>query len=407
MREFPKIIEPNVAKRKLMQIILFAFAIRLIILVFMLTVGQNITHPYFIADDIKYEDTAQYYLDYADSLIDSFLLDEITDVYLEPFWPIVMCISSYIFRTAFAARFINVIISTLCIKVIYDITHSISDNTRTALNAAKLFAFLPVTVLTCCFPIKDIFITLTVLYAFSIFIKVQNSEKIGILKWILCIVGLICTYYTRGAVVELLMVFFLIYFINKFIKAKKYVSTIFIALIAGVLFFFLKDSILDAFSVKIDDYGGYGSENAGNIAFLQINSITQIYKLPFTYFFATLQPIKLNFFAFNTENLWYSLLTLLNMTIYPVAIANFIYIFLKKHNFIFWLSSFIMYAAVISLSLGVFRHYLFLIPVQIINCSLCLEREDGKYKFMTVMATGAFTVLILTYSILVKFAPYI
>ncbi|MBE6728781.1 MAG: phospholipid carrier-dependent glycosyltransferase [Ruminococcaceae bacterium] len=396
-----RIIGQDKENKKIVNIVFFAFVIRLLVLIFILTIGQKLSEPYFIADDIKYDDSAKFYLKYAKDVFDRDVLNAVTEGYYEPFWPSFMCITSAFFGTVYAARFFNILFSTLCVKVIYDIVNIISNNIKTSLRAAKLFAFLPVTILTSCFPIKDIFLTLTVFFTFYVFLKIQNGKKVTIANIILLVIGLVCTFYTRGAVVEMLILFFVICYVHKFIKEKKYGIAFIIGIVSLLLFAMFYDNIMAAFDTKISDYGGE-SKDAGNIAYLNINSIFDIYKLPFTYMFANLQPIRINFFSFSNERLWYNLITLLNVSIYPVAISSFLYIFCKKNNFIFWFLGFVMYSSVIILSLGVFRHYLFLLPFGIINCSLWLDEDEIKTKnkgFILFLCSFLLFAAILAYSV--------
>ncbi len=173
---------------------------------------------------------------------------------------------------------------------------------------------------------------------------------------------------------ELLVTFFFVFYIVKYIKKNSYIPVIFIIGIAIGVFYVFGDAIIASFTTKIEDYGGATGE--GGVAALTVNSIMEIYKLPFAMFFANLQPIKMNLLVPSTVSWWYNIMAYLNLSIYPVAIANFMYIIDKKKNVMFWILTFAMYSAVISLSLGVFRHYLFLVPLQMINCALYLDEES-------------------------------
>ena len=73
------------------------------------------------------------------------------------------------------------------------------------------------------------------------------------------------------------------------------------------------------------------------------------------------------------------------------------YIFDRKKNIMFWILSFAMYSAVISLSLGVFRHYLFLIPLQMINCALFFDTEDKENRVNKKKLVAICSFLLLMY----------
>lgn len=391
MREIKTEVDEN--KDKLKNTIVIGFLLRIFALWFILTWGLKFSEPYFISDDIAYEEVAKTYLQLAERLVDMDVINMIIKGYMQPFWPIVMCITSYMFKNIYAARVLNVILSTASIWIVYKITEEISESSKSALSTARLFAFLPVNVLICCFQIKDIFLTVGVLYAFYIFLLLKNSRKVKLHQTIICIALLVGVYYTRGGVVEMLVIFLLVYVLLKYIRKKEYGKVLFCVIAFSVIAFLIKDMIIGAFETKINDYGGVTGEEGG-IANVQINSITQIYRLPFTVFFANLQPLTLDLFSKGENSrLWLRVICHLNISMYPIAFGNVTYIFLKKKDMFFWLSTFIMYSAVIILSTGVFRHYLFLLPVQLINYSVCVEEKPYLKQFFYI-ASGALLLLV-------------
>jgi len=388
---------PNTVKK----IMWGGFFLRLLLLVFMLTFATDWTEPYFISDDINYERIAKIYMNNAGRIIDVTAFDRVASGFLQPFWPWVMCISAYIFKNIYAGRLINIILSALCIGKAYDLTYNISDNEKTAKSAAKLFAFLPVTVLTCCFPIKDIFLTYAVLYAFNIFVEFQNGKKIKSSHIIICTLLLMGIYFARGAVTELMLLFFAIFFIKRFIKKQNYFAFFLGSIVCLAVILVFKNNIIEAFNTKIDDYSEY-SLLEGGTSVIRMSSITQLYKMPFAYFFATLQPMKLNLHFDKSSSWWLNIISYLNISIYPVAIGNFLYIFCKKKNLFFWLSSLIMYCAIIYLVLGIFRHYLFLIPVEMINYALYREQHE-ECRFTIATATGGLFILVVLMNVFLVF----
>ena len=87
------------------------------------------------------------------------------------------------------------------------------------------------------------------------------------------------------------------------------------------------------------------------------------------------------------------------MTMYPVAVGAWLYMFSKKHNLFYWLSSFVMFAAVLMLSLGVSRHYLFMLPTHMINYALYMEETHVNFKNRrTLVILGTFALLVLVFS---------
>ena len=113
--------------------------------------------------------------------------------------------------------------------------------------------------------------------------------------------------------------------------------------------------------------------------------------------------MKLELFTIGEDaRQWRTVMGYANITMYPVAMGAWLYMFTKKHNLFFWLSSFVMLSAVIMLSLGVFRHYLFLLPVHMVNYSLYTEKTNERYKNrrgMLIIGTFALGVLVFCYSL--------
>ena len=173
-----------------------------------------------------------------------------------------------------------------------------------------------------------------------------------------------------------------------------------LALVTVLLAYIMSEPIISAFQIKIDNYSSYGLDNAGGISMIRITSFRDLYKLPLTYFFAMLQPIKMDLFSSGTgDSFWLSLMSTLNVSIYPVAIGSFISIFRKKYNFLFWLSTIVIYSAVIILSVGVFRHYMFLLPLEIINYSLVRQHRDKRTTLVLLVGSMILFILILLYSL--------
>ena len=376
---------------KLKNVLLGGFLVRLVVFVFIFTIGLTFSEPYFLSDDISYEQLAKYYMLNANSVLDLDLFDRMTVGYMQQFWPFVECFCAKLFNNMYAARVVNILLSTACIAVIYKLTYEVCENEATSLRAAKLFAYLPISVLTCCFPIKDIYITLGVMYAFYTFVCIQNGKKITLKQIVLCVALLVGVYLSRGAVVELLLIFLFIYYLQKLMRQKKNIQAVLLIVIAVIIFLFFSKTIFSSFQTKYDDYSGYEGTGEG-IEFIRVTGLSNIYKLPLAYAFATIQPMKLNLFTVD-DNIWLAIISYANMTIYPIAVGNFLYVFSKKHNLFFWLSSFVMFSGVIMLSLGIFRHYLFMIPITMINYSLYIERDP--HNNTTFSNVGALVLIII------------
>ena len=384
--------------------VLFGFVLRLMMLFIIIYALDGIWDLYYIEDDKKYEELAAVYKANAHTLFDTELFEELTIGYAATFWPLVMCVMAKLFSTVYIGRYINVFLSTICIAITYNLCYEVAGNKKTALTAARFFAYLPFSILVSCFPIKDIFIMMGTMYAFYIFVRVQNSRKVSVFQLILLAVLLICIRLSRGAVTELLLIYFLVYYLQKLYEAKRYLACVLLLVGAVAVLFMFRGSLLDSFSGKIDTYGNYAADEAAGLNAIRVTGITDIYKLPLAYAFAMLQPMKLELFTLGDDvRPWRTMMTYSNMTMYPIAVGAWLYMFVKKHNLFFWLSGFVMFSAVIMLSLGVSRHYLFLLPMHVINYSLYMEESNKEFKnrrTLVILGTFALVVLVFCYSLI-------
>lgn len=355
-------------------LIIKAFLLRIIVCAAILYFGTYyFDEIYFISDDVQYEALAQAYLLRASHPLDFVALDAIGATgYLQVFWPYVICFVAYCFNYVHAGRFLNILLATIAVKLIYDLTKSLSNNHKTAMTAARIYAYFPYPVLVCCFPIKDIYLTVAVLYTFIILVRFQKSESIRVYQLIVCALLMIGIYFTRGGVVEIIALFAAVYIIKRFLEQNNYFAVVISVFVIIIALYFLGESIINALTTKVDTYGSYALMDT-SISAIQMSSPSQFYKLPFTYFFASIQPVSTSWFAKSSMKVWPQLIYYSNLTIIPIACGNFLYVFCKKHNFLFWLTTTAMYCGVATLSLGIFRHYLFLFPLVLINYALYME----------------------------------
>ena len=383
------------------------FALRLLMLIIILYVAGEFWDIYHIEDDKKYEELAAVYRANAYGILDMDLFNTLTKGYTAPFWPFVMCVITRLTNYIYVGRFINIVLSTICIALTYSLTYEISGSDKTALTAARLFAFLPFSILTSCFPIKDIFLMMATLYAFYIFVRIQNERKVSVLQFVLLAGLLVCVYFCRGAVTELLLMYLLVYYVQRLIRAKRYMATLILLMVAVAAFVVFRNQILSSFMTKVDNYDQNAVSEAAGLNAVRVTGITDLYKLPLAYAFCMLQPLVLELFApISDTRPWMTVMSFSNITIYPVAIGAWLYMFVKKHNLFFWLSSFAMFSAVIILSLGVSRHYLFLLPIHMINCSLYLDERHENFKnrkTLVILGTFALFVLVFCYSLVKLF----
>lgn len=380
------------------------FLLRFAMLIIILYVASEYWDLYYLEDDRLFEILAGKYLHNARSVFDWELVESLTTGWTSPFWAYVLCFASSLTRTIHATRYINILLSTWCIAVTYDLCYEVSENQKTALTAARLFAYMPFPVIVSCFPIKDIFIMVGTMYAFYVFVRVQHGRKVSIGQYALLITLLTCIHFCRGGVTELLVIFLLVYAMQQLLVAKKHLAALLFTMGSVIALIIFREQIFGVFAAKLETYGNYGVDEATGLNAIRVTGLADIYKLPLAYAFAMLQPMKLEWFtAVEDVRPWRTVMTYANMTMYPVVIGSWLYMFVKKHNLFFWLSTFAMFSAVIVLSLGVSRHYLFMLPIHLINYSLYTEETHVNHKnrkTLVVVGTFALFALVFCYSLL-------
>ena len=366
--------------RRINNTLILGFLIRLFFLLLVLFVFSESTEIFMFTDDAKYEMLALNYINNANTLIDKNAFKSAGGFgYLQAFWPWVMCISSFILKTEYAGRILNIILSTIIIRIVFNLTLYVSWNERTALQAAKMYAYFPATVLFCCFPFKDVFITLVVFFTFESIVIRQKFKAINKNRVVINILLLACLYYSRGAVTEIMVAFILGLLLYEYAKEKKYTSMLFATIAILICIYLFSQSVYSAFTMKVNDYffTDYARNIGTTIALIRIDSIMQIWKLPFAYAYSLLNPFTLNIFSFYpNETVWAHFAAIGNMVVFPIAIGNIIYVVKRKKNYYLWFTSLLMYLAVIVMSLGISRHYFFLYPMELINYSLFYEESN-------------------------------
>lgn len=355
--------------------------------------------PFIITDDRAYEEISKTYLLYAQSLWDwNAIYATGGDGYLQVFWPYTICFFAKLLGTEYAGRILNIILSTLCIYVVYNLAQRITNNEDKSYLAAKLMAFLPYPLLFCVFNIKDFYIMFGVFYTFSLFVKWQNNEPVKIFEIILSVLLLFGVYFARGGVVEFVGLAFAFFIANRFIKNRQFGYLGLLVVAAILAFLQLSDSILGAFDAKLDDYGNVGLQ-ANGLRMVQMHTFREIYKLPLQYVFSIVMPFTNNYFAVTNEFTWLGLLTTLNVTMYPISFGCFFYLFMKKHNSVFFWSTFFVYIIITALVLAIFRHYFFLFPLHVLTFVCFWDRASDTQKKIVWTLSCALVALILVLSL--------
>lgn len=377
--------------------IILIWALILRIILFVIVINSN--DPFIISDDRAYEGISKTYLLYADGLWDwNAIYATGADGYLQVFWPYTICFFAKLLQTEYAGRILNIVLSLLIIYIVYDLTSIITQKHKSGLFAAKLMAFLPYPLMFSVFNIKDFFIMFGVFYAFRLFVKWQNGLKVSITSILLCIFLLIGVYFARGGVVEFIGIAFAFFLCNGLYRNRQYIYLILTAVCLLVTFTYLSTSIMDAFETKEDVYGDLGL-TANGLRMVQMHGLSEFYKTPLQYLFAMLSPFTRNYFSSIFSFSWLNLMTTANITLYPIAFGSFVYVFCKKHNFLFWITTAIVFIAITSMVLAIPRHYFFLFPIHVINYACFMDVANDNQKKLVKNLSLALVIIIFILTI--------
>lgn len=395
---------------------LTAFLVRLFFLLLIIYFSDilgtelNINAPN--PDDRRYEAGAIYYSQNADSLID---VETFTEAYEQlndfigshlnnwfeytPLWYWIACIVLYIFKSIWALRILNITFASLSVVYIYKFARLISTE-KLANRAAGLLALLPYPLMFSCFAYKDQFVMLCFLYLLYHSTYIRNNKKISHLIWRVVKIALVALIllFMRGGVGAVYCMFILANAIglNKMIGfkiKKKYWGIILVIIIIGCLALAKSYSLIwYKLSYYFDRQNNMLEDTT--IKFLLINSISDIYKLPFTYIFSIVMPIGM----FNGINSWYDIISNVNIVMVPIAIGAAMYTVKrdKADKFIYWCMMFIYIMSVVA-SLNIFRHYYSLIPITLLAFADFTLKANKTQKLILWIGSGVMALMLVLY----------
>lgn len=314
-----------------------------------------------------------------------------------PLWYWICCILVYVTKTRWSIRILNIILFAASIKVIWKIANEIYGEDA-AFMTAKLMAFMPYFVIFSCFSYKDV---LVMLCTFSLFWKavcLKNGNYKPSDLGIIALDSMIMLFMRSGLIVVLLGLL-LMYLLLDEIKLKmKRIVVLFLPIcaIVGILGLY---KFSDVLIYKFMAYNSVkASENLGMGRLLKISSISQIWKLPITYFISILQPIQM----FSEINSWYAVICNINIIMVPIAIGSLIYIIIgEKEDKIFFFTSIIYYLITAVSSILIFRQIFSLLPIPVMYfASLWKSRytsmnTKGIILLGSVLAGGMLVALFL------------
>lgn len=369
------------------------FFIRILMLVFILSFSNQLTTGYLrsttISDDIRYQEGALIYSQTATSIIDinafeiafSAMDDNIWMSDHIQIWYWIVCVLTYMVKSSIIVKLINICFAVACIYLLYLLALEVyHDDLRVATLAAKLYAYLPFPVVFSCFLYKDQFLTLVLLGLLLYLYRIDTVLKVK--SALVTLLFLLLFSLLRSGMLPILIICIGLFELKKRnISLTLNIKTVSIlALTAGAVFLiYTRDAevIMHKFDSYVSSRIVDQSLSSTTIQFFFINSIWDIWKLPFSYLFTIVQPLYIGGGVFN----WESFVSIFNVFFIPIAIGNFIYIFKKdKGNSLFWICIMLIYSVMLVVSLGVGRHFFYLIPYTILFYSDYYYRGNKNTK---------------------------
>jgi len=383
-----------------------AFFVRLIIilLIFLLQnyLGTGFMTDVVYHDDVKYADCGLIYSQTAKSLIDVDAFNSAAlsvghnarSTYLN-FWFWFVSIVTYITKSIWVIRIINAGFAAYTVKFIYQLAKNMCSDSCATLSA-KLFAFLPYSCIFSCFIFKDQLVMLYVVYIVLQISKYRQNQRLEFLNILFTVISLAIIHYSRSGLAEIMLVVIVVSILINFFKTKnknaKIVSA-FLFVAAFILLFNHMDYIVNTLMEKYYAYVITGRYSTATIGIVGLKSFKEFYKFPVAYLFALIQPFSLN----KPLDSWISINSYLNITLIPIAIGNLLYLFFTKKGdrYLYWAMLAIYFGAII-LSLGIFRHYYFILPFSIINFSDYYNKKK-QHIFLWVSSILLLAALIIYY----------
>ena len=399
------------------RIFLAAFLVRLAMLIIILLVGGEMAKGFIDStiyyDDYRYELGAKRYAERAESIIDVDVftdvfdaLDDRTGHYLEnpidhsPLWYWIVCVLLYITKTYLSVRLLNILLAAMAVIYVYKLARDLLGE-KAARLAALLLMFLPYPVIFSCFGYKEQLVMLTtfyLLYQAYHFRLTRSISRVSVLGVILAVITLTLI---RGGLSSILYVLCLAIalqdVVRNFFKEKPGKLKLTIMIIAVLLVIALLIRTSGTIIYKLNFYLKHNEETVvgSNISIFTISSITQIYKLPFSYIFSMVMPIGLNV----GWSSWYGVVAHLNVLMTPIAVGAGLYFFKKKKNWFTYLVCLGYYLISIMTSLNIFRHYYSLIPLSLMFFSAYIADASKKKKIIVFSLAAVYSALLIGYYI--------
>ena len=349
----------------------------------------------YIQDDVRYATTAKLYAESAQKLIDYSALESALDT-VETYgthgngielWYWIVSVLMLLLGSEVYIRVINILFAIVTIKCIYDIC-ILLYNKKIARFAALLYAVLPYPIIFSCFLYKDQFYTmLTFLLFRKAFLCAGNVRAWDV---ILMSFGLVLSQLTRSgvSVIVLAAMLVIIYKQGEYVISKfALISFIFafIGIIGGVALLSWESIVRKIYAYILAE----SEAGSSTIGLVEIKTPLQIYRYPFAFLFALIQPLNITAIL----KTWMNFAGLVNIVAIPIALGNFFYLLNYKINkdYFYWIAQ-VFYFITILASLGIVRHQYFLQPFMMMAFS-CYYYKIKNRTYLKLFSLAAIVLI--------------
>lgn len=407
MKDSQNVIKKT-SNKSLKKIFFISISIKILILIFLYLSNGNDYVGYnnnsVESDDVRYVAGAVYYSQNAKSVID-------VEVFISAFerfndrtgysksfslWYWFVCVVVYSFKSIFALSVINVLFSALTAYYIYKLA-LLLFNKKAAEYALIIYSFNPYFLIFPLFLYKDQLLALIMVQLFYFLYSYFISKKSKYLLYVL-IVLVIFSFLRSGFVFILAAAIIALFCIGEkeYSMTSKSRHIFFTLAICIVPIYFMPsffNEILDDILRKLAIYVVERQTSGSNtISMFQVSMLSDFYKLPFAFIFGLLQPANLTSQILSIS----AFVGTINVFGIFLAAGNILAFFDKKIrdlNFT-WVIHSLFIITLIS-SLGISRHYYFMLPFYVIFLSAFLVKK--KNVFATLFCSLALALLISVY----------
>lgn len=390
-----------------------AFAARVLALIIIINFSHLFTTGYlrstFQSDDLRYQEGAVIYSQTAKSIID-------IQAYLNAFrqvgddtgysdvielWYWMVCVLMYLFSHVAIVKLINILFAVACVSLIYKICRLVfPDTPQVAPMASMMYAVFPYPVIFSCFLYKDQFLTLILLAI--IYLAYKSDSLFSPFKFIQLLLLLIVFNMLRSGLFP--VIFVCAIWMNMTRQGRKLslnyktiLLLLFTMIISVILYKQNADIIMHKLEAYVKNRAADTDLQGSMIQYFLINNPLDLWKLPFAYMFTLFSPLHKG----GKLTSWDSLTGLLNVINIVVVIGNFVYLFLKrKGNVQFWLAIMLLFTIMLIISMGVSRHFYFLVPFSFIFfADYCI-----RYRSLSTAINKLSLLLVYFYSVILVFS---